>query len=244
LWAGDVGQNTREEIDLIEKGKNYGWRIMEGTFCYNPSSGCDQTGLTLPVKDYGRALGFSVTGGYVYRGSRRPELQGAYVYGDYGSGRIFMFRYSGTSLTADTTLLQTPFNISSFGTDESGELYIISYSTGGIFRFNRSAITTAGFAGSSIPSSFFLERCFPNPFNPTTNVRYGVPAWANVVVRIFDVLGREIATLAQGELSPGIHNVTLWSQGLSSGVYLLRMEGKALDGSQMFSAVQRLVVMK
>jgi hypothetical protein len=75
-------------------------------------------------------------------------------------------------------------------------------------------------------------------------VRYGVPAWANVDVRIFDVLGREIATLAQGELSPGIHNVTLWSQGLSSGVYLLRMEGKALDGSQMFSAVQRLVVMK
>ncbi len=244
LWAGDVGQDTREEVDLIQKGKNYGWRIMEGTFCYNPPSGCDTTGLTMPVKDYGRTLGNCVIGGYVYRGSRRPELQGAYIYGDFGSGSVFMFRSGGSSLTADSTLMQTPYNISSFGTDQDGELYVVSYSTGGIFRFNQSTITSAEGERSAVPANFFLDYSYPNPFNPTTNVRFGVPVLANVVFRLYDVLGRQVKVLAEGELSPGVHNVVLSSEGLSSGVFLLRMEGNSLDGSQRFSAVQRLVVLK
>lgn len=82
LWVGDVGQGSREEIDIVEKGLNYGWRIMEGKICYSPSSGCDQTGLALPIWDYGRSSGASITGGYVYRGSRVAPLAGAYVYGD------------------------------------------------------------------------------------------------------------------------------------------------------------------
>ena len=73
LWTGDVGQGAREEVDLIVRGGNYGWNTMEGFLCFNPSSDCDQTGLVLPVIDYNRQAGVSVTGGYVYRGRRRGQ---------------------------------------------------------------------------------------------------------------------------------------------------------------------------
>lgn len=97
LWAGDVGQDRIEEIDIIKNGKNYGWNIMEGTLCYSPPSGCNKTGLEQPIWEYDHTLGFSVTGGFVYRGSRLTELKGAYIYGDYGSGRIWSLRYNGSS---------------------------------------------------------------------------------------------------------------------------------------------------
>ena len=82
LWAGDVGQGAREEVDLIVRGGNYGWNTMEGFLCFNPSSDCNQTGLVLPVIDYNRQQGVSVTGGYVYRGRQLDELSGVYLYGD------------------------------------------------------------------------------------------------------------------------------------------------------------------
>ena len=134
IWAADVGQGAKEEIDLIEKGGNYGWRIMEGFNCFNPSSGCDQRGLTLPIVDYGRSDGQSVTGGYIYRGSVHPELEGAYIYGDFASGRIWMLRYENNSVTADSLLVSTKIAISSFGVDEQNELYVVHYG-GPIFRF-------------------------------------------------------------------------------------------------------------
>jgi glucose/arabinose dehydrogenase len=96
LWAADVGQNLYEEIDIIKKGHNYGWNIMEGFDCYN-SSTCDTTGLTLPiwVYDHNNEGGQSITGGYVYRGTRVPELYGKYIYADFVSGqtRICEFQF-------------------------------------------------------------------------------------------------------------------------------------------------------
>jgi len=137
IWAGDVGQGAKEEIDVIEKGGNYGWRIMEGFNCFNPSSNCDQTGLTLPIVDYGRSDGQSVTGGYIYRGSVHPELAGAYIYGDFASGRIWMLRYENNSVTADSLLIDTSIAISSFGVDEQNELYAVDYG-GSVLRFSQS----------------------------------------------------------------------------------------------------------
>jgi glucose/arabinose dehydrogenase len=90
LWLGDVGQDLYEEIDLIARGANYGWNIMEATHCYNASR-CDMTGLTLPVFEYGHNLGCSVTGGFVDHGSA-PDLRGVYLYADYCSGRIWGLR--------------------------------------------------------------------------------------------------------------------------------------------------------
>jgi len=134
LWAGDVGQDAIEEVDIIEKGKNYGWNIMEGNSCFKPSSGCDTTGLTRPVSQYTHALGVSITGGFVYRGARRPELTGAYIYADYGSGRIWALRVEGAAAPVNTELTVSGLPIASFGVDETRELYICSFD-GKIYRF-------------------------------------------------------------------------------------------------------------
>jgi uncharacterized repeat protein (TIGR03806 family) len=136
LWAGDVGQNRWEEIDLIEKGKNYGWNIMEGSHCYRPVSGCDTTGLTLPVVEYEHtgATGRSVTGGYVYRGDRLERLQGTYIYGDYVVRTIWGLQYENGEIIDHKVLAQSPVSISSFGEDEAGDVYIVGYN-GNIYRF-------------------------------------------------------------------------------------------------------------
>jgi len=86
LWAGDVGQDRMEEIDVVEKGGNYGWNIMEGTL---PYAGGNQTGLKPPIWTYGRSQGNATIGGFVYYGSKLTELTGSYIYGDYVSGRIW-----------------------------------------------------------------------------------------------------------------------------------------------------------
>ena len=130
LFAGDVGQDTREELDILVKGGNYGWNITEGTICYPPSvSSCSRVGLTDPIADYGRDEGNSVTGGFVYRGpSARNPLWGSYIFGDFGSGRIWRLFQTGSGQWQREELLRTGFNISSFGEDERGELYVIDYS--------------------------------------------------------------------------------------------------------------------
>ena len=130
LWAADVGQDKWEEIDLVQRGKNYGWRIMEGTHCYAPESGCDPTGLTLPVAEYGHQNGrCSVIGGYVYRGKKSPALKGWYLFGDFCSGEIFGLRPRATGLSPVVqephVLAKTRLSISSFGEDEEGELYVV-----------------------------------------------------------------------------------------------------------------------
>src|SRR5215208_1247583 len=96
LFIGDVGQSVREEIDFqpaaSNGGENYGWRVMEGSLCFNPSSNCDKSGKVLPVAEYDHTLGCSVTGGHIYRGTRFPSLTGYYFYGDYCSGRLFSLK--------------------------------------------------------------------------------------------------------------------------------------------------------
>ena len=223
LWAGDVGQDTREEIDIITRGGNYGWNIMEGTICRPPTTTCDMSGLILPIKDYTHALGIAVTGGYVYRGPRVPFLTGAYVYADYGSGRIWMLRYANGSLTADSLLLQAPFAISSFGTDEQSELYIVSYSAvASIYRFAGNGTTSVA-QGGLPPSHFALEQNYPNPFNPTTLITYRMPGASHVSLRVFDVLGREVATLVDEVQVGGDHSATFGGGGHASGVYICRL---------------------
>ncbi len=133
LFAGDVGQNRLEEIDLIEKGKNYGWRIMEGSQCYDPPTLCNTQGLELPIAEYDHSLGCSVTGGYVYRGTQHPALIGHYLFGDYCSGRIWSLVPESAGRWTMRQLIDSPFNISSFGEDEQGELYLVHYG-GAVYR--------------------------------------------------------------------------------------------------------------
>ncbi|RIL12509.1 MAG: glucose sorbosone dehydrogenase [Proteobacteria bacterium] len=136
LWAADVGQSAKEEIDIIESGKNYGWNLMEGFSCYPPSAtNCQNPELTLPIHDYPPAQGRSVTGGYVYRGSRLPALIGKYIYGDFVSGRIWAISYNGSQAT-NSELLDSDLLISSFGIDAAKELYLLSFTDGAIYRLS------------------------------------------------------------------------------------------------------------
>jgi glucose/arabinose dehydrogenase len=126
LFLADVGQNQWEEIDLIQKGGNYGWRTMEGAHCFNPPDGCSRTGLILPIAEYGREGGCSITGGYLYRGGRIRDLVGRYLFGDYCSGTLWALRDDGGRWVRES-LLDTGLRINSFGEDQAGELYVVDH---------------------------------------------------------------------------------------------------------------------
>lgn len=136
LWIGDVGQNLIEEVDVVRAGSkgglNFGWSIMEGPECFRTAN-CDKTGLVLPVASYRHgADGCSITGGYVYRGKEFPALQGVYLYGDYCSGRIWGLNAANPE--EPKLLLEVGAGLSSFGEDESGELYITNLGNGTVRR--------------------------------------------------------------------------------------------------------------
>jgi glucose/arabinose dehydrogenase len=137
LWAADVGQNKWEEINLIAKGKNYGWRIMEAKHCYNPETNCDTTALVLPVWEYGHndMGGFSITGGFVYSGESAPGLKNKYIYADYVSGRIWQLEFVN-KLVSNKLLIDSDLMIATFGVDESNELYFADYKKDGkLYKF-------------------------------------------------------------------------------------------------------------
>jgi glucose/arabinose dehydrogenase len=133
LWVGDVGQNKVEEIDVVTKGGNYGWRIKEANNCYDASGDCSKIDLIAPVWSYEQGNdGRSVTGGKVYRGKKLPEFIGKYICGDYVSGKIWALTYDGKIVTK-SDLITNVSTVSSFGEDDDGELYICDYSAGKIY---------------------------------------------------------------------------------------------------------------
>lgn len=138
LWVADVGQYEWEEVDLIVRGGNYGWRRMEGRHCFQPRTGCERPDLRLPLLEYGHQGGrCSITGGYVYRGTRQRSLQGVYLFGDYCSGELFAARLKGGErpevAAPAEPVLRTGLRISSFGEDEAGEVYVVDHG-GGLHR--------------------------------------------------------------------------------------------------------------
>ena len=156
LWTADVGQNQREEIDLVEKGKNYGWNIMEGALTYSSGS---QVGLELPLWEYNHTEGIAVIGGFVYHGSTLTGLNSKYIYGDYGSGKVWSLQYDG-GVPVNTLLADTDLNISSFGVDERNELYFCSL--GGEIYLLRANV-------SEVPSPS------PNPSQPPSSTTASTP---------------------------------------------------------------------
>jgi glucose/arabinose dehydrogenase len=133
LWLGDVGQGQWEEINRIELGMNYGWDEREGAHCFEPSSGCSTNNVD-PITEYDHGLGSSVTGGYVYRGAAIPALRGYYVFGDFGSGRIWAVPSNSMQGTVPEEIDDTSLSISSFAEGTDGELYAIDYGGGGIYQ--------------------------------------------------------------------------------------------------------------
>ncbi|MBE0644740.1 MAG: PQQ-dependent sugar dehydrogenase [Bacteroidetes bacterium] len=228
LWAGDVGQSRFEEVNIIEKGKNYGWRVMEGFACYNPQTGCDETGLTKPVLEYGRSDGASITGGHVYRGNRVPELTGKYIYADFVTGRIWGLTYNGPVDFSNELLLNSGKNIAAFGVDAQGELLICSFD-GAIYRF-ASGVSSSG-DNAAIPASLQLLEVSPNPIlrgtHATALIRFTLPAAASVRLLLFDTLGRQLSIVSDAAYAQGRNSIALDISGLRPGIYFYALESGA-----------------
>ncbi len=207
IWVGDVGQDSWEEIDSLGKGRNYGWRNYEGLHCPTTCSGviCNPAGLTFPVKEYLNSVDCSVTGGYIYRGYRRADLTGRYIYGDYCTGNIWQFRYQNGQLTSDSLLIDAPFSISSFGVDQYYELYICNYG-GNIQRFAGTPLTLTttqvspinGSQNVSMPTELRWRRA-PSAINYWLEVATD-PGFSSFVV--FDSTLTDTTYIANG-LAPG-----------------------------------------
>lgn len=140
LYIADVGQNNREEVDVVAAsaaGLNYGWNIWEGTACYSPGTGCNSAGVTMPLIDYDHGSGCSITGGYVYRGSAIPEIAGRYFYSDYCNSWLRSFLVTNGAAIERTDWNIAPIgNIQSFGVDSTNEIYALT-ADGGVYKLVR-----------------------------------------------------------------------------------------------------------
>jgi glucose/arabinose dehydrogenase len=134
LWLADVGQGTWEEVDQITNGGNYGWDSREGAHCFEPSNNCPTAGLIDPVAEYDHNVGNSITGGYVYRGTSLPDLAGHYVFGDFGSGRIWCLLEDTPGDFSLEELLDSTLRIGSFAQGNDGEIYVLDIFGGGIYQ--------------------------------------------------------------------------------------------------------------
>jgi glucose/arabinose dehydrogenase len=131
LWVGDVGENSWEEVNRVEISENYGWRQREGAHCFNPPSTCSTDNVD-PITEYGHDVGNSITGGYVYRGSVIPDLQGFYLFGDFVSGRIWTIAADSEQGADADELVDTGLQIASFAESNEGELYLLDFDAGTI----------------------------------------------------------------------------------------------------------------
>ncbi|MCB1625395.1 MAG: PQQ-dependent sugar dehydrogenase [Pseudomonadales bacterium] len=155
LWLADVGQDRLEEVDRVTAGGNYGWRCFEGADAYNSTCGPNSASSIPPIAQYGRTLGQSITGGYVYRGSLIPSLVGQFVFGDFNTGRLWhLARDTAPTLTITDGGLATNLQISSFGQGVDGELYVVHYG-GTLHRL----VAGTSASGGSIPAQLSATGC-------------------------------------------------------------------------------------
>ncbi|HEU4940555.1 MAG TPA: PQQ-dependent sugar dehydrogenase [Candidatus Eisenbacteria bacterium] len=244
----DVGQSSREEVDFVPAGTgagaNYGWRCYEGTMSYTTSTTtpcltCSNPScpFVFPATEYIHAGGrCSITGGYVYRGSKIPALQGSYFYADYCTGQIYSGKFQGGSLTGITERtadlvpaggLYTIGQVTSFGEDARGELYICD-SDGEVYRVVTED-SIVGVGGGGAPARVQLRVMGPLPFRTDLALEVDLPVPAEANVEVFDVKGRKVRTLHQGILPSG-RNPLGWNGRLDSGspapsgVYWLRLQ--------------------
>jgi glucose/arabinose dehydrogenase len=239
LWCGDVGQGAWEEIDIIENGKNYGWRCYEGNHTYN-TSGCNYPEYVFPIWEYGHSPECSITGGYVYRGPGVPALVGKYIYGDYCSSKIWSLDYNGITPPVNEYLLNVSGSLYSFGVDQQDELHIIS-SNGNIYQFTP---TVTSSEVENVPSDYLLEQNYPNPFNPSTIIKYSIPEESEVTIKIYDSIGKEIDSITTGILQKGSYQKTWNAKGFASGVYFVKMNAKSLSSDKVYSNIIKMLYMK
>lgn len=198
MYIGDVGQGAKEEIDFqpasSKGGENYGWNVMEGLDCYDGAICANRTDLTRPVFDYGRNDGGSVTGGFVYRGARYPYLRGIYIFGDFAIGTVFGLRRAGDRWES-TKFANAGVQMSSFGEDEVGEIYMADYTRGVIRRLAAdpprlavaAVVSGADFNSAGAPGAIMtlFANAIPGVDNVIAASRYPLPTTlGGVTVRV------------------------------------------------------------
>ncbi len=237
IYLGDVGESKWEEVNIIEKGRNYGWIKMEGNQCYPNPASCDTLGMNavLPIHQYPHLneVGNAIIGGYVYRGPTLPALWGKYVYADVGEG-TFALWHDGVSWISQLIEVNNPSRqYSTFGVDESGELYVASI-FGPLYRF----VDTASDVGTS-PPALSLE-AHPNPFQTATTFRFVEPFDGEGEIYIYNVRARRVATLPLSSQAGSVTWNGLGDQGqeLASGVYFAQLH----VGGRMVATRQVVIV--
>ena len=207
LWAGDVGQDVWEEITVVRKGEHHGWNTREAFECYR-SATCREEGLTPPVMSYGHGLGKSVTGGFVYRGQRLPELRGAYLFADFESGRVWALRAQGRVASQVVEVADTNLQISSFGVQPDGDLVLVSFNgSSNLWRLARAAAVEAP---EPFPERLSDTGCFADArtLSPAPGVApydLNVPFWSDGAAK------RRWLALPDGEtLRPGARPEDAW----------------------------------
>lgn len=234
LWVGDVGDDSREEINRVELGKNYGWSIMEGDGCHAATS-CNMTGLEPPIASYPHKLGLlAVIGGYVYRGTQNPALAGSYFYADF-SGRIWSLPNGQAPARVE---LDTGLTITSFAEDNAGELYVLAYETmtepAKIFRI----VAAPPGAPSQVPTKLSATGCV-DPAAPKDPVKelipYDVnsPLWSDGAEkrRWFSVpAGEKIHVREDGDLELPVGSVVMKEFRLQGKPVETRLFVRHVDG--------------
>jgi glucose/arabinose dehydrogenase len=241
LWVADVGEDTWEEIDLVTRGRNYGWPYVEGPACLDPGQ-CAALGpaLTAPLYSYDHSEGVAVIGGRRYWGPRLPELAGLYVFADYTGGTVWGLRFDGAGPPERFDLVTGAPALLTFGEGPTHELYVASVD-GSLYRLSRTV--TAVRRDPAAPASRLLGN-FPNPFNPATTIRYETAAAGRVEIDIFAAGGEHVRRVVAEDSAAG-PNTAAWrgdtehGTRAASGVYIvrLRVDGVAVD-------TQRMVLLK
>ncbi|MEM8601306.1 MAG: PQQ-dependent sugar dehydrogenase [Bacteroidota bacterium] len=239
LYSADVGEITWEEVNRIEAGGNYGWKRLEGAFCF-PLDGpqdCDRSDVVEPVLYYNHAeFGASITGGYVYRGSRVPELQGFYIFGDFAFFTAWAVDLSNPSNPNGLITIEGGVgNVSSLGQDRNGELYFSNF-FGGVTRL---ASASGVNAEESVVADESLFRVSPNPMQQRGAFELRSDEAGTVTIRVYDSLGRLVATPFEGVVNPGtLYVPTFNTADLPAGIYIARLDLPARSVTQTFTVVR------
>ncbi|MGE0610423.1 MAG: PQQ-dependent sugar dehydrogenase, partial [Pirellulales bacterium] len=181
LWAGEVGQDLWEMVYRIERGGNYGWSIKEGTHPFRPERKPGPSPIIPPIVEHSHTAFRSITGGHVYHGQRQPELEGAYIYGDYDTGKVWGLRYQSGQATWSQELVDTQFRIIDFGQDESGEVYLLDFIGGRLHRLVKAppAVKTADFPRLLSQTGLFASTKDHIPTDGLIPYSVNAPLWSD-----------------------------------------------------------------
>lgn len=231
MFIGDVGQGSWEEIDLQPAGTgglNFGWRLMEGSHCFNPPSNCNDGTLTLPIVEYANAgPDCAVTGGYRYRGAKYPMVHGTYFFGDYCSGKIWATVDTGGGWPA-SVVLDTNLFLSSFGEDEQGEIYAVDHS-GRVFLIE----VIQGAAGGQDASSWAPGRLDVFSAEPSGRL---IHRWYESGCHQWESLGG-IITSDPSAVSWGHSRIDVFARGTDSAMWHLWWDGARWNGWESLGGV-------